>query len=120
MTMKKAQEQPLTKRAQVWHAHHRSPWACGFDRSGATFCYRSAALVPMTEDAGGGSGDVVGDGFKFVDLKDPGYMRKESFEEAEVAARDAFDRSESSSVTEIIRGQGCVRGCGGSGISRGG
>lgn len=60
------------------------------------------ALVPDHEDAGGGFDDVIGDGLEFVNLQDAIDLGEESFEEAEVAASDAFDRGDRLGVREAL------------------
>ena len=50
-----------------------------------TFCDHFGALVPDHEDADSGFDNIVGDGLELVDLKHSHDLRKEAFEEAEVA-----------------------------------
>lgn len=64
------------------------------------------ALVPDHEDAGGGFDDIVGDGLELAALKHSHDLREEAFKEAEVAPGDAFDRGDSLSVGEVVRGKG--------------
>lgn len=68
----------------------------------AAFCDRSLSLIPDDEDAGGGFDDVIGDGLKLVDLEYSVDLGEEAFEEAEVAARDAFDRGDGLRVGEVV------------------
>ncbi len=64
------------------------------------------ALVADDEDAGGGFDDVIGDDFELVDLEDSCDLWEESFEEAEVAAGDAFDCGDGLSVGEVVGVEG--------------
>jgi hypothetical protein len=75
----------------------------------AAFCDRSVSLIPDDEDAGGGFDDVVGDGLKLVDLEHSGDLGEDAFEEAEVAARDAFDRGDGLRVGEVVRVKGSIK-----------
>jgi hypothetical protein len=59
-------------------------------------------------DAGGGFDDVVGDGVEFVDSQDSCDLREESFEEAEVAAGDAFDGGDGLCVGEAVGVEGAA------------
>lgn len=68
----------------------------------AVFCVRLVALIADDEDAGCGLYDVVSDGFKPVDSQHSGYLGKESFEETEVAAGDAFDGGYGLRVGEVF------------------
>src|SRR6218665_1671611 len=74
------------------------PPACGVWRSLAVFFDRFVSLVADDEDAGGGLDHVVGVGLEYaIDLGE------ESFEEAEVAASDAFDGGDGLRVGEVLR-----------------
>jgi len=64
------------------------------------------SLIPDNEDAGGGFDDVVGDGLKLVYLEYSGDLGEEAFEEAKVAARDAFDRGDGLGVGEVVGVEG--------------
>ena len=55
------------------------------------------------QGAGGSFDDVVGDGVQLVDLEDAVDLREEPFEEAEVAAGDAFDGGDGLGVGEVVR-----------------
>lgn len=79
---------------------------CGFDRSVAVFCDRFVALVADNENAGCGFDDVVRDGFELVDLEHTSDLGEESFEEAKVAARDAFDCGDGLSIGEVVGVEG--------------
>ncbi len=61
------------------------------------------------EDAGGGFDDVVGDGLEFVDLEHSCDLGEEAFEEAEVAASDAFDRGDGLRVGEVVGVEGAAQ-----------
>jgi hypothetical protein len=82
--------------------HGVSTSTCGVDRSVAVFCDRFEALVADNEDAGCGLDDVVGDGFESVDLQHSSDLGEEAFEEAEIAAGDAFDRGYGLRVGEVF------------------
>lgn len=77
--------------------------ACGLRSFLAVFCWRSLSLVADDEGAGGCFDDVVGDGFELVDLQYAGDLGEEPLEEAEVSARDPFDRGDCLSVGEVVR-----------------
>lgn len=68
----------------------------------AASCDRLAALVSDDEATGCDFDEVIGDGFEVVDLEDSGDVDDESYEEAEVAARDASDGVQALGVGEAV------------------
>lgn len=77
--------------------------SCGVCRSLAVFCDRFVSLVADDENARGGFNDVVGNGVELVDLQHAIDLGEEPFEQAEVAAGDAFDGGDGLSVGEVVR-----------------
>lgn len=68
-----------------------------------------AGLGADDERAGGCFDDVVGDGLQLVDFENAVDLGRESFEESEVAAGDAFDGGDGLSVGEVVGVQGAAQ-----------